>query len=68
MHDYKELQGIAHFLEHMLFMGSEKYPEENYFNKFIKEYFGNLNGSTGEAKQTYYWDIAHNHLEEALDM
>jgi len=23
--------GLAHFLEHMLFMGSEKYPEENHY-------------------------------------
>ena len=22
-------QGIAHYLEHMLFMGTEKYPDEN---------------------------------------
>ena len=25
-----------HFLEHMVFMGSEKYPKENYFDSFIK--------------------------------
>jgi len=24
--DPKETEGIAHFLEHMLFMGSKKYP------------------------------------------
>jgi secreted Zn-dependent insulinase-like peptidase len=24
-----ETQGIAHFLEHMLFMGSKKYPDQN---------------------------------------
>lgn len=27
--------GMAHFVEHMLFLGSEKYPEENGFDKFI---------------------------------
>ena len=27
--DPMEAQGLAHFLEHMVFMGSEKYPEEN---------------------------------------
>lgn len=27
--DPKPLYGTAHFLEHMLFMGTEKYPSEN---------------------------------------
>jgi secreted Zn-dependent insulinase-like peptidase len=30
------VQGMAHFLEHMVFMGSEKYPKENDFDAFIK--------------------------------
>jgi len=25
--DPPEVQGMAHFLEHMVFMGSEKYPQ-----------------------------------------
>ncbi len=28
-YDPKSYQGTAHFLEHMLFMGTEKYPAEN---------------------------------------
>ena len=27
--DPNDIHGLAHFLEHMLFMGTEKYPEEN---------------------------------------
>jgi len=27
---------MAHFLEHMVFMGSEKYPKENDFEAFIR--------------------------------
>ncbi len=35
-HDYTvSVPGMAHFLEHMVFMGSEKYPEENYFEKYL---------------------------------
>jgi secreted Zn-dependent insulinase-like peptidase len=30
------IQGMAHFLEHMVFMGSKKYPKENDFDAFIK--------------------------------
>lgn len=34
--DPSEIQGLAHFVEHMVFMGSEKYPKENEFDSFIK--------------------------------
>lgn len=34
--DPEEIQGLAHFVEHMVFMGSEKYPKENEFDAFIK--------------------------------
>ncbi|KAL6856029.1 hypothetical protein ACP4OV_018831 [Aristida adscensionis] len=31
------LEGLAHFLEHMLFYASEKYPEEDSYSKYIAE-------------------------------
>jgi len=27
--------GLAHFLEHMLFLGTEKYPEENEYQQVL---------------------------------
>ena len=38
MSDPWDLQGLAHFLEHMLFMGTKKYPEENAFEK-VRHFF-----------------------------
>ena len=35
MKDPREFQGLAHFLEHMLFLGSKKYPNPEYFNEYI---------------------------------
>ncbi|KAJ2354978.1 hypothetical protein GGF43_002954, partial [Coemansia sp. RSA 2618] len=35
MAESKELLGMAHFLEHMLFMGSTKYPVENEYTSYI---------------------------------
>jgi len=31
------LEGLAHFLEHMLFYTSEKYPVEDSYSKYIAE-------------------------------
>ena len=33
--DPVELPGLAHFCEHMLFLGTEKYPEEGLYKKVI---------------------------------
>ena len=35
-HDPKERPGLAHFLEHMLFIGTEKYPEPDGYFSFIE--------------------------------
>ena len=35
LNDPPEVSGLAHFCEHMLFLGTEKYPEENHYSKFI---------------------------------
>ena len=35
MSDPKQLPGLAHFLEHMLFYSNEKYPEEDAYMKYM---------------------------------
>ena len=40
--------GLAHFCEHMLFLGTRKFPEENNYAKFIKTHGGMKNAATGE--------------------
>ena len=38
MCDPEELPGLAHFCEHMLFLGTEKYPVENDYKRFLSEH------------------------------
>jgi secreted Zn-dependent insulinase-like peptidase len=38
--DPPDRNGLSHFLEHMLFLGTKKYPEVGDFAKFIKEHGG----------------------------
>ena len=40
VHNPPTLKGLAHFLEHMLFLGTEKYPDENTYNRVLAEHGG----------------------------
>ncbi|XP_053623263.1 insulin-degrading enzyme [Plodia interpunctella] len=66
--DPDELPGLAHFCEHMLFMGTKKYPEENEYNKFLSEHGGTSNASTSSDHTMYYFDVLPAHMEGALDI
>ena len=43
--------------EHMLFLGTKKYPEENHYSKFIKTHGGLKNAATGEDYTHYHFDV-----------
>ena len=55
--DPKTHEGTAHLLEHMLFMGSEKYPDSDYYNKFINEHGGDCNAWTSSNDTLFYHTI-----------
>ncbi|KAF9425755.1 Insulinase (Peptidase M16) [Entomortierella beljakovae] len=65
--DPKNLQGLAHFLEHLLFMGTAKYPKENEYSEFLANHSGSSNAFTGLDNTNYYFEVGHDHLEGALD-
>ncbi len=62
-----EAKGLSHFLEHMLFMGSGKYPIENEYHEFVSSYGGELNAMTGFKDTKYYFVINEEGLEGAVD-
>uniref|UniRef100_A0AAX7UIT5 Nardilysin convertase n=1 Tax=Astatotilapia calliptera TaxID=8154 RepID=A0AAX7UIT5_ASTCA len=65
--DPDELPGLAHFLEHMVFMGSEKYPAENGFDAFLKKHGGSDNASTDCERTIFQFDVQRKHFRDALD-
>jgi len=64
--DPAAIPGLAHFLEHMLFMGNAKYPSENEWEEFLAEHGGSSNAWTDAEHTTYYFEINHRYLHEAL--
>lgn len=64
--DPADREGLAHFLEHMLFLGSVNYPEASHFQYFISEHGGNHNAWTGTEHSHFYFDIEHHGFAEGL--
>uniref|UniRef100_A0A4X2LQL9 Nardilysin convertase n=1 Tax=Vombatus ursinus TaxID=29139 RepID=A0A4X2LQL9_VOMUR len=65
--DPDDLPGLAHFLEHMVFMGSLKYPDENGFDAFLKKHGGSDNASTDCERTVFQFDVQRKYFKEALD-
>ena len=65
--DPKPLYGVAHFLEHMLFMGTQKYPAENEYAEFITNNGGYNNAWTWFTDTNYHFEVSNEGFEEALD-
>ncbi|KGL77582.1 Nardilysin, partial [Tinamus guttatus] len=65
--DPEDLPGLAHFLEHMVFMGSLKYPDENGFDVFLRKHGGSDNASTDCERTVFHFDIQQQYFKEALD-
>lgn len=62
-----ELPGLAHFCEHMLFLGTDKFPSENEYGKYISSHGGMTNAFTASDHTNYHFDIAPEFLKGALD-
>ena len=59
--------GIAHFVEHMLFMGSEKYPTVDQFAQFVRDNGGSYNAFTASTQTSYMFSVNNRAFDEAVD-
>ena len=65
--DPDDWQGLAHFLEHMLFLGTRKYPKADEYQEFLKNHGGFGNAWTSFSNTNYHFSIGTDYLEPALD-
>jgi len=66
-HDPSDRLGLAHFLEHMLFIGTEKYPEPDGYFSFVQAHGGSSNAYTATVHTNYFFDIQPESFHEGLD-
>lgn len=59
--------GATHYLEHMMFKGSKKYPGKKFFN-FVEGVGGNANAYTTFDSTVYYQNLPSDSLETIVDM
>lgn len=59
--------GTAHFLEHLLFLGSQAYPEEDGLMTFVKENGGAPNAYTALDHTVYLYSVNHDAFNESIN-
>lgn len=64
-HDPFHLQGLAHLCEHVLFTGSELYPNESY-SSFLGQRGGTSNAYTTSEHTNFHFEVPSQHFEASL--
>jgi secreted Zn-dependent insulinase-like peptidase len=63
----KQFPGLAHFCEHMIFLGTHKYPDPLGFDNFIAQAGGYNNAYTADEKTVYYAEVSEASSSEGMD-
>lgn len=65
-HEPPEVLGLAHLLEHMLFMGSQNFPSSSAFDEYLSTHGGDSNAATSSDCTEYYFSCNQDGLRGAL--
>lgn len=65
--DPDQQPGLAHYLEHMVLMGSKKYPQPDNLAEFLKKHGGSHNASTAAYRTSFYLEVENEALQPAVD-
>lgn len=64
----KKINGISHFIEHMLFEGTKKRPNSQIISNEIESLGGELNAYTCNERTCFYIRVPKKHFDKALDI
>ncbi len=62
------IQGVSHFLEHMLFKGTTKRPDPGQISEAIEGVGGILNAATGRESTNYWCKVPSTHFAMAFEV
>ena len=65
--DPEDRAGIAHFLEHMLFLGTAKYPDVDDYQNYLTTHGGTFNAYTSSDHTNFFFDVQPAYFDGALD-
>jgi insulysin len=65
--DPQEFPGTAHFCEHLLFLGTKKYPEDESYFRAVQNFKGKANAYTACDRTAYMFAVQHAGFAEVLD-
>lgn len=59
--------GLAHFLEHLFFLGTERFPAADNLMTFVQRHGGQVNASTRERCTDFFFELPPKALAEGLE-
>lgn len=59
--------GLAHFLEHLLFLGTERFPANEGLMAYVQRQGGQVNASTRERTTDFFFEVPVSAFEAALE-
>ena len=66
--DPADYEGLAHFCEHMLFIGTHKYPQLNQYSNYVATHGGSDNAFTSTQHTNYHFYVEADYFSTAVDM
>ena len=60
-------EGLAHFLEHMLFLGTKKYPDVDEYSSYLRNFGGQANAYTASDHTNYQFQVLPDGFEGVID-
>ncbi|MDH4871965.1 pyrroloquinoline quinone biosynthesis protein PqqF [Pseudomonas sp. BN515] len=58
--------GLAHYLEHLVFLGSREFPPEQGLIPFVQGLGGRVNASTRPRSTRFFCEVPEAHIDQAL--
>ncbi|WQG59799.1 pyrroloquinoline quinone biosynthesis protein PqqF [Pseudomonas sp. RTB3] len=59
--------GLAHFLEHLFFLGTEQFPAEENLMAFVQRHGGQVNASTRERTTDFFFELPVSTFADGLE-